>query len=166
MTWQIFVTISHIIGTVLGVGGATFAEIYSWQKPKSELEAQAQSRFLHTAYTVIRIGMVLLILSGFGYFLLLRFEGHAQYIYSPRVWAKLTMTAIILLNAVLLQTRKIPFWLGQAVSLTSWYAALILGAWRGLKASYGEMIVWYVAVIFAVVLLERLIRKFREGETV
>ncbi|MDP3993575.1 MAG: hypothetical protein U1C57_00365 [Candidatus Doudnabacteria bacterium] len=149
MTWEIFVTISHIVGTVLGVGGATFAEIFYLKGDKNG----------SVAYTVMRVGMIILLLSGFGYLLLLRFSGQEQYIYSPRLWAKLTITLIILINALLLQVHRLPIAVGSAVSLTSWYAALILGTWRGLHAGYLEIIAWYAVAILAVAFLEHLIRK-------
>ena len=149
MSWEIFVTISHIVGTVLGVGGATFAEIFYLKTDKNG----------SVAYTVMRIGMIILVLSGFGYLLLLRFSGQEQYIYSPRLWAKLTITLVILVNALLLQIHKLPTKVGSAISLTSWYAALVLGAWRGLPAGYFGIMAWYMVAIFAVALLQYFIRK-------
>ena len=149
MTWEIFVTISHIIGTVLGVGGATFAEIFYLKGDKNG----------SVAYTVLRIGMIILVLSGFGYLLLLRLAGEEQYIYSPRLWAKLTITLIILINALLLQVHRLPMKIGSAVSLTSWYADLVLGTWRGLHVGYLEIMAWFVAAILAVAFFEHLIRK-------
>ena len=156
MSWEILVKIGHIVGTVLGVGGATFAEIFYHQATKGGTFDPAAGKYLGLTYRVLRLGMILLVLSGFGYLLLLRFSGQTQHIYSERLWAKLVITLVILINAVLLQTKKIPMLYGSAVSLVSWYAALVLGAWRGLGASFYEIILWYAAAIALVAGVKKL----------
>lgn len=158
MGWSQFLTILHIIGTVLGVGGATFAEIFAQKALKDGHIDSSEGAFLKATYTAMRIGMVLLLLSGFGYFILFRLTGREELLYLPRFWAKMTITFIILFNAVLLQTRKIPFWLGSAISLTSWYAALVLGVLRGLKASYITIMVWYVVAVMFVAFVIHIIK--------
>ncbi len=162
MPWETIVKIGHIIGTVLGVGGATFAEIFHFKLQKRLLPDPGVQNFLRATYTVLRLGLVILVISGFGYLLLLRFEGQAQYIYSPRVWAKLLITAIILANAILMQLRIIPMWLGTSVSLTSWYAALIIGSWR-MHANFAEIFAVYIAAVFIVALIKSLIHKLAQG---
>lgn len=101
-------------------------------------------------YQILRVGMVLLVISGFGYLLLARLTGKAPYLYEPRLWAKLTLTVVIVLNALLLQVRKIPLFLGAAISLVSWYAALILGIWRKLELSYLAIMGSYILIVFIV----------------
>ena len=164
MTWEIFMRIAHIIGTVLGVGGATFAEIFYERANRDGMIDPAAGGYLKITYTVLRLGMILLVLSGFGFLLLLRLEGRAQYIYSDRLWAKLVITLVILLNALLLQTRKVPLWLGSTISLTSWYAALVLGIWRGLPAGFWAIMAGYVLAIGVVALALGIIRKMRGGK--
>ena len=149
------IKLGHIVGTVLGVGGATFAELFYYQATKSGGFDPAAGKYLAITYKVLRIGLILLVLSGFGYLLLLRLEGSAQYIYSPRVWAKLVFTAAILVNAILMQTKKIPMSLGTSVSLVSWYAALTVGAWRGLPASFWQIMLVYAALIIFVTLIKK-----------
>ncbi len=162
MPWETIVKILHIIGTVLGVGGATFAEIFYFKLRSKAIIDPITQHLLRATYTTLRVGLVLLVTSGFGYLLLLRFEGQAQYIYSPRVWVKLLITAIILVNALLLQSRKIPMWLGTSISLTSWYAALVIGAWR-MHANFAMILGVYVLAIFVVSLIKGLISKLTEG---
>lgn len=159
MSWHIFFTIAHIVGTVLGVGGATFAEIFSHQAAKAGGMDETRKSMMRTTYSVMRWGMILLVLSGFGFLLLLRFTGGEQYLYSQRLWVKLIITAVILINALLLQTRKVPLWLGSAISFTSWYAALIIGAWRGLPLDFWGLLLAYIAAIFVVAYFQKLIRK-------
>ena len=49
----------------------------------------------------------------------------------------------------------VPFWLGASISFTSWYAAMILGAWRSVPFSFVEIMIGYaVAVIVMAGVLE------------
>lgn len=159
MSWQILLTFSHIIGTVLGVGGATFAEFFYLKALKDGHIDPEEGDFLKATYHVLRIGIALLILSGFGFFVLYRINGHEAFLYDPRFLAKVTLTAIIFFNALLLQIKRIPFWLGSALSFTSWYGALILGAWRGVDASYFTIIASYAGAVLVVALILHIIRK-------
>lgn len=159
MSWQIFLTFSHIIGAVLGVGGATFAEVFYMKAMKDGHVDPMEGDFLKMIYRTLRVGMAFLILSGFGYFLLFRIEGKEALLYNDRFLAKIALTIIIFFNALLLQSRKIPLWLGSSLSITSWYAALVLGAWRGLHASLFAITAWYVVVVLVVALVLHLIRK-------
>lgn len=164
MTWEILIKIGHIVGTVLGVGGATFAEIFHYQATKGGGFDQSYAAPLRITYSILRWGMILLVVSGFGYLLLLRFEGHAQYIYGPRVLSKLTITGIILLNAILLQTKKNNFTWGSTISIVSWYAALIIGSWRGLPANFWGIMGIYIAMIILVAQLKRIFTKTPEAK--
>lgn len=153
MGWENFLTIGHIIGTVLGVGGATFAEIFYIKSAKDGKIDPYESDTLRTVYFVLRLGLIILVISGFGFLLSTRLEGQSIYLYSPRTWAKLTITLLIAINAILLQVRKMPIFLGGPISLTSWYAALIIGAWR-MRASFVEiMSIFVLAVILVTVIL-------------
>lgn len=158
MDWRTFLTIGHIIGTVLGVGGATFAEIFIQKSLKDGKVDETENQFLHTTYFVLRLGLVILVLSGIGYFLLALQTGTTARFLGPRVLAKMTITGIIVLNAILLKIRKVPLWLGSGISLTSWYAALVIGAWR-VKADYPTLIFWYIIAIGVVTVILKLIRE-------
>lgn len=159
MDWQTFLAISHIIGTVLGVGGATFAEIFYLKSAKDGVIDPQENVTLKTIFYVLRVGMVILVLSGFGFLILYRLTGQTELLYSPKLWAKLTIILILLFGVIAWQAKKVPMWLGSAVSLTSWYAALVLGVWRGVEASYFTIMVAYLfAVVFVIALLS-IIRK-------
>lgn len=149
--WESFLVIVHIFGATLGVGAATFAEIFLLKSLKDGVIDPVEGSFLQVTYRIIRIGLALLIFSGFGLFLLYRLEGATDLLYNPVLWAKMSIVIIIIINAVLMQSRKIPIRWGSPLSLASWHATLILGAWHGLVASYLEIAVWYgvwVALVF------------------
>lgn len=157
--WHIVLTAGHIIGTALGVGGATLAEIFYLRSSRDGVIDTEEAGFLKTTYRVIRVGMLLLVLSGFGYLLLARIAGATEVLYGPKLWAKLTIIFVLLAGVLLWQARKVPMWLGSPVSLVSWYAALILGVWRGLGASYITIMVWYVAAIVIMGIMLHVIRR-------
>lgn len=150
MDWSTILKLSHIVATVLGVGGATFAEIFSIKLGRQEKIDQSQLDLMRIVYTVIRLGAILLVLSGFGYLILFRLTGKTDLLYNPRLWAKLIITLVILVNAVALTAKKIPLYLGAGISLTSWYAALVLGGWRGLHGSLGQILFGYLVAILVV----------------
>lgn len=160
MDIALIIRITHVVGTVLGVGGATLAEIFFLKSMRDDGKIdEKEGSFLKVVYTVLRIGMILLLLSGFAFLILYRIEGYEERLYNPRLWAKLALTLIIVINALLLQTRKINFAWGSAVSLTSWYAALVLGLWRGLEAGFWEIMIWLAVITIAVWWVQGLIRK-------
>ncbi|MBL7045914.1 MAG: hypothetical protein ISR99_02705 [Parcubacteria group bacterium] len=151
-------TISHIIGTVLGVGGATFAEfLYIRAIKDGEVDAE-EKIVLGTTYRIIRIGLFLSVISGFGFLLLFRFTGVEERLLDPKLWAKMSIVIILAFNAILLTMHKIPFWLGSSLSLTSWYAALILGSWRPYPYTFMETIIVYVMAVFIVAYILHFIR--------
>lgn len=149
MTWHTFLTISHIIGTVLGAGGATFAEILSFQALRDGVTDPSETALLRTVYRMLRIGLIILILSGFGYMLFYRLTGNVEMLYAPRILAKLTILVLALAGVIAWQAKMVPSWLGSAGSIVSWYALIILGTWRELGASYITIMLFYAIVLCA-----------------
>ncbi len=152
-----FLIISHIVGTVLGVGGATFAEINIIKALKDGKVSPDESGLMHSTYTTIRLGFFILLLSGFGFLVYYRLEGMEGLLYSAKLWAKMTIVGLIGINAVLLQMRMVPLLWGSAISLTAWYAALVLGSMRGLPYSYFSILAAFaVSVVITYFVLERI----------
>lgn len=154
---QLILVILHVLGTVLGVGGATFAEIFIIKALRDGVIEPLEADYLKTVYTILRIGLIITVISGFGFLFMIRIAGHEEVLYNAKLWAKLTIIVIILANALLLQSRKISFRYGGAISLTSWYAATILGIWRTTTAGYFAILGWYIlAVLLVKFLLDRI----------
>lgn len=147
--------ISHIGGAVLGVGGATFIEIFLTKSLRDGVIDPTEGSFLKTTFFVVRIGLILSLISGFGLLLLYRFEDQAFKLYDPTLWAKMTVLGVLVINALLLQAHRIPLWLGSALSLVSWYTVMTLGILlRGPSYPYWEIIFYYViAVLIGAVIL-------------
>ena len=150
MDWYTFLIITHLIGTVLGAGGATFAEIFYLKAKRDGVIEPLEIDYLKTIYFILRIGLFILIISGFGFLLLYRLMGNGEALLNSKLWAKLGIVVILVLNAFLIQAKKIPMWLGASISITSWYGALILGAWRTLDASFVSIIIIYIIAFFIV----------------
>ena len=157
MDWHTALILGHIVGTVLGVGGATFAEVHLIRALRDGVMSADESSIMQTTYTIIRIGFFILILSGFGFLLLARLEDQATWFYSIKLWAKLGIVGIIGVNAALLQLRWIPLLWGSAIAITSWYAALILGAMGRGEYSFFWIYAVYIAAIVVVYLILRAI---------
>ncbi len=160
MDAQTLLIIMHIIGTVLGVGGATFVEIHLVRALRDGVLSPEESAIMQTTYTVLRVGFFLLILSGFGFLILARLGEHTTWFYSIKFWMKLSIVGIIAVNAMFIQLRWIPILWGSAIALVSWYAALVLGVLHGVKEPLWIPVV-YVASIFVVyIMLRQLHRRF------
>lgn len=146
MDWRTIFILLHVFGTILGVGGVTFALIFQRRALADGTVDPSEGAFLGITYTMLRIGLVLLVLSGFGILLLARLEDHAERLYSVRLWLKMGLTVVLLANTIVFALRRIPDWLAHAVSITGWYAAFILGVWRGYHWSFLVGVIGYLAV--------------------
>jgi hypothetical protein len=166
MEIESFVVIAHIIGTVLGVGGATMIEAHLGSALKDKIYSADEQSLLAIDYTVVRIGLIICILSGFSFLLIDKFEGNTKYLYSPKLWAKLLMVIIIGINTLLLQAHKINLYWGSAFSFVSWWVAALIGIFISNRIKvdfFGDgsfvsvfsslMIVYIVAVVLGAVIL-------------
>lgn len=160
MDWYTFLIIIHLIGTVLGAGGATFAEIFYLKAKKDGIIEPLEIDHLRTIYFILRIGLFILVISGFGLLLFYRLAGAGEILLNAKLWAKLLIVVILIFNSFLIQVKKIPIWLGASISLTSWYSALILGSWRTLDASFIKIIIVYIIAVFVVAGILDLIKKY------
>ncbi len=162
MEWHTFLVVIHLIGTALGVGGATFAEIFLFKAVRDGEIDPIESSFMQVTYRVVRVGLVFLVLSGFGFLIFYRLTGLEERLYSPLLWAKLSIVVVILINAILLQTRRIPLWLGSALSFASWYAAMLMVPLRSaiMPISYLEIIAWYIVSVVVVAIALSIVRRF------
>ena len=145
-TWLILL---HIVGTVLGVGGATFIEIFLIRSLMDGVMDSTERGFMGICYRVVRVGIVINLFSGFAFFLFYNYYGQYGQLYNPVLWAKMAIFGMIAFNALLLQAKVIPLWLGSALSFVSWYAVLFLGmTLQSLQTSFGGVILVYAGMVF------------------
>ncbi len=153
--------ILHIVGTVLGVGGATFIEIFLVRSLMDGVMDPTERGFMGICYRVVRIGIVINLFSGFAFFLYYNYYGQYGQLYNPILWAKMFVFGMIALNAVLLQARAVPLWLGSALSFVSWYAVLFLGlTLQSLQTSFIGVLGVYALLVAVGAVILTLIRRF------
>jgi len=152
--------IAHVAGAILGVGGATIAEVNVMRALKKDGISEDEKYLMHGTYMVIRIGTLLALLSGVALiWWIYLVEGRDWPLYSAKIWVKDVMLLVIVFNAWFLTKRWIPLWLGSALSFTSWWGATILGLWRT-PYSFWELIAGYVVAIAVVAVILQMIRKY------
>jgi len=159
MDWYTVLIISHIVGTVLGVGGATFAEINVIRALRDGKITPEESNLMRGVYTTLRLGFFILLISGFAFLVYYRLNGLEARLYSDKLWAKLTIIGFIGINAMLLQLRRIPLLWGSAISITSWYATLVIGSFGRISYSYLTILTIYAV---AVVIVFGILKKIHE----
>jgi hypothetical protein len=148
----------HVIGTILGVGGATIAEVQINVALKDRKVDTSERALMHANYWMIRVGLALIVISGIALVWTLYQSGSTWALTSPKLWTKEIMAGIILLNAVLLSYRLVPLWLGAAISFTSWWGAALLGLTGRLPFTFTEFLIGYVVAVFIVAGVLHLIR--------
>lgn len=175
-----FLVILHIIGTALGVGGATISDFLFFKTIKDGRIEKTEFDLLKIASSVIWIGLALLAFSGVGFLLFERLvpHGHESLVYSAPFLAKMTIVLVIFLNGLVMHWKVFPICESSldrplagseflrkkvvafstgAISIVSWYGALILGAWRGLEASYGEIVGVYLLILLGALIVSNII---------
>jgi len=151
MELHLILVLIHVVGTILGVGGATLAEVFYLSALKDGKVDASEKRMMHANYRMLRVGLLLVILSGIALvWWWVSVEGNRWPLESPKVWMKDIMVLIIIVNAVLIAKRWIPMWLGASLSFTWWWGATILGLWRGVPYTFTEIALGYILAVFIV----------------
>lgn len=124
-----FLIVTHLAGTVLGIGGATMIELHLKKALENQEVSEDERAILGVDYGVVRVGLFVSILSGFGFLLFYRYNGYSAALYDPILWAKLIIVLVIGANSLLLQARKISLYWGAAFSFVSWWMVGLLGVY-------------------------------------
>lgn len=127
---------AHLVGAVLGAGGATVAEIQINKALKDGRVDENERALMHANYWMIRVGLAFIILSSIAIVLYQLNQGNKWVLTSQKLWIKELMVVAIIINAVALSYRWIPLWLGSSVSFTSWWGATLLGVAGRLPYSF------------------------------
>lgn len=140
----------HVIGTILGTGGATVAEVQINRALKDGTVTPDERALLHANYWLIRVGMATILVSVIGMFWYHLSQGNQFILTSQKLWIKDVMFLMIILNAVALQFRWVPLWLGAGISFTSWWGATLLGLAGRLPFDFVTYLCGYVVAILVV----------------
>lgn len=150
----------HVVGTILGTGGATVAELQITKALKDKQVDASEKALLHVNYTMIRVGMALLFVSILAMFWYHLEAGNRFILTSEKLWIKDLMFIMIFVNAIALHKRLVPLWLGASISFTSWWGATLLGLAGRLPYSFETYLFAYVVAIFAVAGILHGIKRF------
>ncbi len=148
----------HVIGTILGVGGATIAEFQITRALRDKRVTDDERALLHVNYTMIRVGMAVLLLSVIAMFWYHLNAGNQFILTSEKLWIKDVMFAAIFINAVALHKRWVPLWLGASISFTSWWGAALLGMAGRLPYSFETYLIVYLLAIGLVAAVSHFLR--------
>ena len=176
LDWREFLVMVHIIGTSLGVGGATVTYYLFFRFVEDTTVDTKEMEVLHLMSALVIVGLVVLVVSGVGFVVV-----DDRNISNPKLWAKLTVVAIIAINAAIMHRQVFPILtahLGRpldpayvtkgkirlifttgAVSGVSWYTTVVLGAWRGLNFEYSYLQVFagYLFALLPAIILSNLL---------
>lgn len=174
--------ILHVIGTAIGAGGATFSDWIFFNAAKDGKIDKSELRLLKSGSVLVIFGLLILIITGLGFLLhyqLVPGSGEA----APKAFAKIIIVAILTVNGWVLHRYVLPLLTAAAeknqtlvesiimqkkslvlssgaISIVSWYTALILGAWRGLEASTELILVIYFGIVLLSVLVAQILGRF------
>jgi hypothetical protein len=141
--------IAHILGGVVGVGAATFLEIFLNKSLRDGSMDVPEREFMRTTASTLRAGLFISIFTGVGLILSYRINDQLHRLYDPVLWAKFTILFVLMVNGILLQMRRIPLLIGSAVSFVSWYSVFILGLLvSGPAYPYVTVVYYYVIALF------------------
>lgn len=157
----------HVFAVAIGVGGATITDVFFFKFLKDFRISEEEADILRTISSVIWVMLAFIILSGMGLYL----PDAAAYNETPKFLVKMIIMAILILNGAFLNLiiaprlvtisfgephehkkgelhwlRKLAFALG-AVSITSWYAAFILGAYRSWPYGFEVTLLIYLSAL-------------------
>lgn len=149
----------HVVGTILGVGGATLAEVQIIRALKDGVVDASEKALLHANYTMIRVGTAIIIITGLLLVWVHISDGENWVLTSQKLWFKEFLIVLIIINAFLFTKRWIPFWLGSAVSFTSWWMAAGLGMWHAVPYTFFQLLLSYIIIVFIVAGILTLIRR-------
>lgn len=149
----------HVIGTILGTGGATVAEFQINRALRNKNVSKEERALMHVNYTMIRVGMAVILISVVGMLWYHLSQGNMWILTSEKLWIKDVMFVMIFINAILLTKRLVPLWLGASISFTSWWGATLLGLAGRLPYSFETYLAGYVVAVFVVAGVLHLIRK-------
>lgn len=158
----------HVIGVAIGVGGATATYLVFLKAIKADHLSEHRFEAFEALSKMVWTGLAILIFSGTLALWLNQAEHQTSFIPSEKVWAKLFIVLILLVNGILMNLREVPLirsWVGKkhlrreinkhrnlffttgAISLVSWYSALFLGAIGRLNYSFELIFGSYIVVV-------------------
>ncbi len=177
MDYHIFLVFVHILGAVVGMGGAIMSDLIFLLSIRDEKVSHTEMRFLRLGGRVVWVGLGIIVISG----ALLFFEHPDRYLESSKFLAKMTIVGILIINGIFFHAVHIPrlhrhigvhfpssdefmravplLLISGTVSVVSWGSALLLGVSRRLSYTYPEIMGVYVLVLLCAIIVALFLRK-------
>lgn len=127
MDLYVILIIGHLIGTILGVGGATFIEIHLNMALRDGKMEALERAYMGWDFLMTRIGLGIAFITGLGFIAIYWQKNQLFRLEDGVFWAKMAIIGIIIINAYLLHKHKVGLYWGSAFSFVSWWSAMILG---------------------------------------
>lgn len=179
MDLRTLLVIVHVIGAVIGAGAATVGDYLFFKFSRDKRVDKDELRIIKTVSELVWVGLLILLLSGFGFLLLYisDYNSIRDHYNFGKIAAKATIVAVLIGNGLVLHHIVLPIFAARvgkplattgfikkspiiftagAVSFVSWYATIILGAWRGLQLGYWAVMLSYVGVLLTAVVISNM----------
>lgn len=166
VTYDLFL-IGHLIGLIFGLGGATFADLFSLRALRAG--RFSQEAYLHLTFVsfVVWVGLTILVLSGAGMIISHYLLSGVWYL-PAKLLAKLILVGILIINGIVIHRSVLPviaqavdqpihktdlarhsrlFAMTAAISFISWWSTFTLGAWRSLPFELPTILLGYTILL-------------------
>jgi len=135
---------TYTVGLCLGVSSIAMT-FYFYVVAKGSTD-KSQNIMMHIVYTVLRVGMVLVMVSELT---MIIYNYHINnFIYwtdNPELLIRLTIFTVIFGNAIAMQYRKISMWLGPVLAGGSWYGYFFFSIWIETESQYLTLLAGYLS---------------------
>lgn len=176
------IVVLHVVGTAIGAGGSTLSDLLFFKSIDDGRIDNSEFRLMKTGGVAVWAGLSILILTGIGIVLYQYLvNGIPLLEISSKLQAKLVIVSIIAVNGIFLHTKVLPLFkkavnsditvvlerhgfiifTSGAISVVSWYSALIIGAWRGLVAPVFVILGAYLVMILGAIVVANIIGRIR-----
>lgn len=141
----------HIVGTILGVGGATAIETHIGKALRDGKMSPDERSLLGSDFFMTRVGMALTFVTGFGFIWLYYSTNTLFRLENGVFWAKMAMVLVVVVNAYLLHTHKVGLYWGSALSFVSWWGVFFAGFFlsNGVKVYPQDQFISFAIVMVA-----------------
>ena len=176
------VVIIHLVGLALGVGGATTSDFFFLKSIRDKKITATEFSFLHAASRVVWAGLTVLFLSGVAFIVMNQLQSPgSDLLYTEKMKVKLVIVGLIFLNGLIMHLFFFPFmkkhidkqfeerdflhWAPivstqAAISVISWYSALVIGGWRQLDLDFGQLLSVYLFLLAVAIIGSNLLTQF------
>lgn len=168
--------ITHVFGAILGAGGAFVSDAIFLMSVRDGTVSSTEMRFIRLGGRFVWAGLIVLLISGLGLFLL----SPAEYLHSSKFLVKMGIVLIIFINGIIFHRYHIPLlertkdapltssaewraksqwvFISGAISLPSWATTVVLGKLRSLPYSVIEIGAVYLLIILSAIAVALLLK--------